>query len=42
MARRPRPSKLVSFIKRYRIVWAVLTLALNAVALVLVVVVFPT
>ena len=41
MARRPRPSKLVAFIKRYRIAWAVLTLALNAVALVLVVVVFP-
>jgi len=41
VARRPRPSKLVAFIKRYRIVWAVLTLALNAVALVLVVVVFP-
>jgi hypothetical protein len=28
-------------IKRYRILWAVLTLALNALALVLVVVVFP-
>ena len=41
MARRPRPSKLVAFIKRYRIVWAVLTLALNAIALILVVVVFP-
>jgi hypothetical protein len=31
----------VAFIKRYRIAWAVLTLALNATALVLVVVVFP-
>jgi hypothetical protein len=38
---RPRPSKLVALIKRYRILWAVLTLALNALALVLVVVVFP-
>jgi hypothetical protein len=38
---RPHPSKLVALIKRYRIAWAVLTLALNALALVLVVVVFP-
>jgi hypothetical protein len=41
MAHRPHPSKLVAFIKRYRIAWAVVTLALNALALVLVVVVFP-
>ena len=41
MPHRPRPSKLVAIIKRYRILWAVLTLALNALALVLVVVVFP-
>jgi hypothetical protein len=41
VAHRPHPSKLVAFIKRYRIAWAVITLALNAVALVLVVVVFP-
>ncbi len=41
MPHRPRPSKLVALIKRYRILWAVLTLALNALALVLVVVVFP-
>ena len=38
---RPRPSKLVALIKRYRVTWAVITLLLNAVALVLVVVVFP-
>src|SRR3954470_2099650 len=38
---RPRPSKLVGVIKRYRIAWAVLTLALNAVAIGLVVFVFP-
>jgi len=41
MARRPRPSKLVALIKRYRISWAVLTLALNALAIILVVFVFP-
>jgi len=32
---------LVSFIKKYRVAWAVITLLLNALALALVVVVFP-
>ena len=41
MAHRPRPSKLVAFIKRYRISWAVITLAANALAIGLVVFVFP-
>jgi hypothetical protein len=41
MAHRPRPSKLVAFIKRYRIAWAVITLAANALAIGLVVFVFP-
>ena len=41
MSRRPRPSKLVAFIKRYRIAWAVITLLLNALAILLVVFVFP-
>jgi sugar phosphate permease len=39
--RRPRPSKLVRFIKAYRIHWAVLTMVLNLAAIVLVVFVFP-
>jgi hypothetical protein len=39
--RRPRPSRLVAFIKRYRIAWAVVTLVANALAILLVVVVFP-
>jgi hypothetical protein len=38
---RPRPSQLVAIIKKYRISWAVLTLALNALAITLVVFVFP-
>ncbi len=37
MAHRPGPSKLVALIKRYRISWAVLTLAPNALAIILVV-----
>ena len=41
MAHRPHPSKLVAFIKRYRIAWAVITLLLNAAALALVAFVFP-
>jgi hypothetical protein len=41
MAHRPRPSKLVAIIKRYRITWAVITLAANALAIGLVVFVFP-
>jgi hypothetical protein len=41
VARRPHPSKLVAFIKRYRIAWAVITLLLNACALALVAFVFP-
>jgi hypothetical protein len=41
VSRRPRPSKLVAFIKRYRIAWAVITLLLNALAILLVVFVFP-
>jgi hypothetical protein len=41
MPRRPRPSKLVALIKRYRIAWAVITLAANALAIGLVVFVFP-
>jgi len=41
MAHRPRPSKLVAIIKRYRISWAVITLALNALAIILVIFVFP-
>ncbi len=41
MAHRPRPSKLVALIKRYRITWAVITLAANALAIGLVVFVFP-
>jgi hypothetical protein len=41
MPRRPHPSALVAFIKRYRVAWAVITLTLNALALALVVVVFP-
>jgi len=39
--RRPRPSKLVAVIKRYRVTFAVVTLLVNAVALLLVVLVFP-
>ena len=35
MAHRPRPSKLVAIIKRYRITWAVITLASNALAIAL-------
>ena len=38
---RPRPSKLVAVIKKYRISWAVLTLTANALAIALVVFVFP-
>jgi hypothetical protein len=38
---RPRPSQLVAIIKKYRISWAVLTLALNALAIMLVIFVFP-
>jgi hypothetical protein len=41
MPRRPRPSKLVALIKRYRISWAVVTLAANALAILVVVFVFP-
>jgi hypothetical protein len=41
MAHRPRPSKLVAIIKRYRITWAVITLTANALAIGLVVFVFP-
>jgi hypothetical protein len=41
MAHRPRPSRLVAIIKRYRIAWAVITLAANALAIGLVVFVFP-
>lgn len=41
MPRRPRPSRLVALIKRYRISWAVTTLAANALAILLVVFVFP-
>jgi hypothetical protein len=41
VAHRPRPSKLVAFIKRYRLAWAVLTLAANAIAIGMVVFVFP-
>jgi len=41
MPHRPRPSKLVAIIKRYRISWAVITLALNALAIILVIFVFP-
>ena len=39
--RRPRPSKLVAFIKRYRVAWAVITMMLNLLAIVLVIFVFP-
>lgn len=41
MPHRPHPSKLVGFIKRYRVSWAVITMLLNALALVVVVFVFP-
>jgi len=39
---RPHPSKLVAFLKRWRVAWAVLTLVLYVIALPVTIVVFPS
>ena len=41
MRHRPHPSKLVGFIKRWRLFWAWLTLALYVVAVPFTIIVFP-
>ncbi len=42
MRRRPRPSKLVEFLKRWRVAWAVITLVAYVVALPVTIIVFPS
>ena len=42
MRHRPHPSKLVAFLKRWRVAWAVLTLVLYVIALPVTIVVFPS
>ena len=41
MRRRPRPSKLVEIIKRWRVAWAWITLALYVTAVPFTIIVFP-
>ena len=41
MAHRPRPSALVSFIKRWRLAWAIITLLLYVAAVPFTIIVFP-